>query len=88
MHELTLREFINTCYFVLVRGVRDSPEEGGDTAEDQIQRFEEQIGLRHNPEDDALAKLREWQISQGIDPDKPKVNVDAEKPWWEDDVEL
>lgn len=88
MHELTTREFINTCYFVLVRNVRDSQEEGGDTAEEQIQRFEEQIGLRHNPEDDALAQLREWQISQGIDPDKAKTDVDAEKPWWEDDVEL
>lgn len=88
MHELTVREFINTCYYMVVRNFQDSMEEGGDTAEEQIERFEEKIGLRHNPEDDALAKLRAWQISQGIDPDKAKADVDAEKPWWEDDTEL
>jgi hypothetical protein len=65
-----------------------SGEEGGDTAEDQVRRFEEQIGLRHNPDDDALAALRAFQISQGIDPDKKKADLDAMTPWWEKDTEM
>lgn len=73
---------------MIVRQFQGSDEEGGDSAEDQVQRFEEEIGLRHNPDDDAMAALREYQRSMGIDPDKQKTDVEAEKPWWETDTEL
>lgn len=73
---------------MVTRQFQGSDEEGGDTAEDQIRRFEEEIGLRHNPDDDAIAALREWQMSQGINPDAQKIDIEAEKPWWTKDTEL
>lgn len=73
---------------MIVRQFQGSGEEGGQTAEDQVTRFEEEIGLRHNPDDDALAQLREFQISQGIDPDEKKADLEKEVPWWEKDTEL
>lgn len=65
-----------------------SNEEGGDTPEDELRRWEEEIGLRHNPDDDAIAALRAFQVSQGIDPDAQKADLDKDKPWWDRDVEF
>lgn len=88
METFTLRQFLNICYTLITDTMTGSQEEGGDTAEDQVRRFEEQIGLRHNPDDDALARLRAMQIAQGIDPDKKKVDIEKEIPWWEKDTEM
>lgn len=83
-----MRQFLNICYTLITDNMTGSQEEGGDTAEDQVERFEEQIGLKHNPDDDALAQLRAFQLAQGIDPDKQKVDIEKEIPWWEKDTEM
>lgn len=88
VESLTFRQFINVCYTMVVEQFQGSQEEGGDTIEDQVNRFEEQIGLRHNPDDDAVAALREWQLARGIDPDKASKEEVKPKNWWEGDHEL
>lgn len=88
VENFTFRQFLNICYTLITDTMTGSGEEGGDTPEEQVQRFEEQIGLRHNPDDDAIAALRAFQISQGIDPDKKKVDIEKEIPWWEKDTEM
>jgi hypothetical protein len=87
--QFTFREFLNICYTTVVRQFQPPMDEEGDSVEVQISRFEEKIGLRHNPENDAMAALRQWQISQGIDPDaKTDFDPNASKPWWEQDLEM
>jgi hypothetical protein len=57
------------------------------SVQEKIEIFEEQIGMRVNPEEIALASLRAWQKSQGIVYDDPEgelppdlqAEVEAEK---------
>jgi hypothetical protein len=81
--DFTVRQFLNICYATIAETFQGSNEEGGETAEDQLKHWEEQIGLRHNPDDDAKAALRAFQIAKGIDPDAKKADVEKDIPWWE-----
>lgn len=52
-----------------------SAEEDGPTIEEQIERFEEQIGQRVSAETKAMAQFRAAMIAQGLDPDaKPELS--------------
>lgn len=55
--------------------------------EDEVSKFEEDIGMRTSPERAARQALRAWQVAQGItfeDPDAPVAaplgSVDEEVP--------
>jgi hypothetical protein len=47
------------------------------TDEERVIRFEEEIGMRTNPEEAAKAALRAWQEAQGITFDDPDAPVPA-----------
>lgn len=50
-------------------------EEGGPSIEEQIERFEEQIGQRVSAESVAEEKFRASMIARGLDPDaKPELS--------------
>lgn len=60
-------------------------EEGGDSVGDQIERFEEEIGLRVSAESKAQEMVRASMIARGIDPDaKPELSPELQAKMQED----
>ena len=54
---------------------------------DDIQRFEERIGLRENPEEIALAMHRQFLKDQGKEWDDTPVGAGS-GAWWDQDIEF
>lgn len=65
------------------------PQEENDlTVDQQVQSFEEQVGLRYNMSDTALKAWRDSMTARGLDPDATaeKVQEDSKAAhlnWWE-----
>ena len=58
--------------------------------QEEAERFEEEIGMRFDPEKEAREALRAYQEAQGVvfdDPDAP-VAPDAKGQAWADDEEI
>jgi hypothetical protein len=58
-----------------------------DPLADNIQRFEERIGLQENPEEIALAMHRQFMADQGKEWDDTPVGAGSGQ-WWDQDVEF
>lgn len=89
MLTLTPREVCNLIYYRIIDGfkpIQDSSSgEITETVEEQIIRFEEDIGMRGSSnEKSAMDLLREDMIARGLDPDGLPV-VDLDRAWFKED---
>jgi hypothetical protein len=66
---------MNVCYANCVKGIEPDERQ---SVQEKIELFEEQIGMRVNPEEIALAELRKWQDAQGIHYDDPEGELPAD----------
>lgn len=63
------------AFYHHVKDLQPPQEEGGETIEEQIVKFEENIGQRVSAEAKAMAVFRESMIARGLDPDaKPALS--------------
>lgn len=68
-----------------VSGFQPPQEEGGDTIEEQIVKFEESIGQRVSSEAKATKLFRDSMIARGLDPDaKPEISPELAAKMEED----
>jgi hypothetical protein len=73
-------------YYALV-GAGASWKDSDDPLGDQVQRFEERIGLRDDPEALALEMHKQFLRAQGKDWDDTPVGA-GNGEWWDQDVEF
>jgi len=73
------------AFYHHVKDIQPPAEEDGDTVEEQIIKFEENIGQRISSEAKAMARFRESMIARGLDPDaKPELSPELKAKLEED----
>jgi hypothetical protein len=85
---MTPREICNLIYFRVTEQIETRQNEDGtvlETVEEQIQRFEEEIGFYGKTRSQsAMDLLREDMIRRGLDPDAMP-DVELKREWFKED---
>lgn len=86
--KLTPREICNLIYYRVTSQIQTRQNDDGsilETIEEQIEEFEEQIGMRgKSHQQEAMEMLREDMIRRGLDPDGLP-NVELKQEWFKED---
>jgi hypothetical protein len=90
IQDYTAREICNIAYALIREQIQPPMAEDDPSMEEQIIKFETDIGLRAGGESEAYENWRKFMILQGKDPDDPALAEEAaraankDKEWFED----